>query len=201
MPVLGITGGPACGKSTFTEALGIHFPTALKFSADAEVRNLTEEDPEVIRQLLALFGEGAYTREGAYNREYVRKAVFSTPSLREGLNAILHPMVRAAWSSLAEKCRTKENWLLVEIPLLYETQGEVLCDRVITVGCSAETQIQRLTALRGLPANLAHQIRVAQSNLQDKINRADHLIWNDCPFNCLTRQAAHCAHWLRKYFS
>ena len=201
MPVLGITGGAACGKSTFTDALGTFFPTAQKFSADAEVRNLTEGDPGVVRQIKSLFGQDAYTREGAYRREKVREAVFNNPSLREELNAILHHRVRAVWSTLAEKCRSKENWLLAEIPLLYETQGEVLCDRVVTVACSAETQIQRLTDLRGLPASLADQIRVAQSDLQDKITRADHLIWNDCPLKCLTRQAAHCAQWLRTYFS
>ena len=135
MPVLGITGGAASGKSTFTEELAAFFPNAQKFSADAEVRHLTENDPEVVRQIMSVFGDDAYTVEGSYRREKVREAVFNTPSLREKLNAILHPKVRATWYALSEKCHDRENWLLAEIPLLYETQGDILCDRVITVGC------------------------------------------------------------------
>jgi dephospho-CoA kinase len=201
MPVLGITGGPACGKSSFRELLSAHFPEALTFSADAEVKRLTELDPEVRSEISALLGEAAYSSDGTYNRESVRGLVFERPDVRAQLNAILHPRVRRSWSSLAERCRSNENWLLAEIPLLYETAGETLCDRVITVACSAETQIQRLTVLRGLSSTLSQQILCAQGDLQQKSNRADHLIWNDCPFNCLIRQSSLCASWLKVHFS
>ena len=201
MPVLGITGGPACGKSSFRELLCSQFPEALTFSADAEVRSLTESDPSVRAEICALLGENAYSGDGTYNRNLVRSLVFEKPDLRAQLNAILHPRVRSSWSSLAQRCRSNENWLLAEIPLLYETAGETLCDRVITVACSAETQIQRLTVLRGLSSTLAQQILSAQGDLQQKSNRADHLIWNDCPFNCLIRQSSLCASWLKVHFA
>lgn len=201
MPVLGITGGPACGKSSFRELLSSHFPQAVTFSADAEVKRLTELDAGVRSEICALLGEAAYSSDGTYNRDSVRVLVFERPDLRAQLNAILHPRVRNSWSALAERCRSNENWLLAEIPLLYETAGETLCDRVITVACSSETQIQRLTVLRGLSSTLAQQILCAQGDLQQKSNRADHLIWNDCPFNCLVRQSSLCASWLKFHFS
>lgn len=201
MPVLGITGGPACGKSAFRELLSSHFPQSLTFSADAEVKRLTEIDAGVRSEISDLLGASAYSGDGTYNRKWVRNLVFERADLRAQLNAILHPRVRMTWSALAQRCRANENWLLAEIPLLYETAGETLCDRVITVACSMETQIQRLTVLRGLSSTLAQQILFAQSDLQQKSNRADHLIWNDCPFNCLIRQSSLCASWLRVHFA
>jgi dephospho-CoA kinase len=194
--VLGVTGGAACGKSSFVGALLPLLQGARAFSADAAVKQLAENDPLVRSELAALLGDGAFTSEGRYNRPLVRERVFSEPVLRAGVDAIFHPRVRTLWTTLAEKARHSNQWLLAEIPLLYETRAEVLCDRVATVACSAQVQWHRLTVLRGLSETIASQIRVAQMSLEEKSNRADHLIWNDFPFPCLQRQAGLCAAWL-----
>lgn len=201
MPVIGITGGAACGKSSFTEALASCLPGSRRFCADSKVGQLTSTNPDVRRSLEELFGPRAYSAEGIYNRSFVRERVFETPELRRRLEAILHPQVREAWTALAESCRSDGSWLLAEIPLLFETGGEAECDRVIAVGCSRETQFRRLTSGRGLSHTIAQQICDAQTSLEQKSIRADHLIWNDCPFNCLKRQAGLCAAWLRLYFT
>jgi len=201
MPVIGITGGAACGKSSFTDALASRLPGALRFCADSKVRQLTSTDPDVRKSLEGVFGPQTYSLDGTYNRAFVRERAFKTPELRKDLEAILHPPVREAWTTLAKSCRSDGTWLLAEIPLLFETGGETECDRVIAVGCSRETQIRRLTSGRGLSYAIAQQICDAQTSLEQKSIRADHLIWNDCPFNCLNRQAGLCAAWLRLCFT
>lgn len=200
MPVLGITGGAACGKSSFAGLLSGLLPGCQSFNADAEVQRLTTCDPEVRREITGLCPD-AYASSGVYDRAKVREQVFHDPAFRAKLNAILHPRVRNAWSELADRSRSKQDWLLVEIPLLFETGGDSLCDRVITVGCTPQTQLHRLTVLRGLSHTVAEQIRSAQSSLEEKIARSDHLIWNDCPFPCLTRQSSICAAWLKNHFA
>lgn len=200
MPVLGITGGAACGKSSFANLLSSFFSSIQTFSADAEVARLTDHDPEVRAEIQAILPQ-AYSVTGHYDRAYVREQIFERSELRKALNGILHPRVREKWSRLAASSKNNESWLLVEIPLLYETAGDTLCDRVITVGCTAQTQLHRLTVLRGLSVTVANQIRVAQGSLEEKSTCADHLIWNDCPFNCLNRQAALCAAWLQTHFN
>lgn len=196
MPVLGVTGGAACGKSSFVAALVALLPSSESFSADAAVSQLAEQDTAVRAELLRLLGREAFTPEGRYNRPFVRERVFADPSLRAGLDAVFHPRVRALWSVRAAQARQSEHWFVAEIPLLYETGGEVLCDRVATVACSPGVQWHRLTMVRGLTDLIASQIRVAQTSLQEKSSRADHLIWNDFPFPCLQRQAGLCAAWL-----
>jgi dephospho-CoA kinase len=196
MPVLGVTGGAGCGKSSFVGALLPLLPGAEAFSADAAVRDLAESDTGVRAELVQLLGSEAFTPEGRYDRGLVRARIFADASLRAGLNAVFHPRVRALWSTLAEQARQSDRWLVAEIPLLYETGGEVLCDRIATVACSPQVQWHRLTVVRGLTEVIASQIRVAQTSLEEKSRRADHLIWNDFPFLCLQRQAGLCAAWL-----
>jgi dephospho-CoA kinase len=196
MPVLGVTGGAACGKSAFVGALLPLLTGAEVFSADAAVGHLSESDPEVRGDLKRLLGPEAFTPSGRYNRPYVRERIFADRALRAALDAIFHPRVRALWSALAEQARRSDRWLVAEIPLLYETGGEVLCDRIATVACSPQVQWHRLTVVRGLTEVIASQMRVAQTSLEEKSNRADHLIWNDFPFLCLQRQAGLCAAWL-----
>jgi dephospho-CoA kinase len=160
------------------------------------VDDLAKNDPEVRGKLTHLFGVQTFTIDGRYNRSFVRERVFADASLRASLNSIFHPRVRSLWAGRAEAARRSNHWLLAEIPLLYETGGEIYCDRIATVACSAQVQWQRLTVVRGLSEKTASQIRVAQSSLEEKSNRADHLIWNDFPFPCLQRQAGICAAWL-----
>lgn len=199
MPVLGVTGGVASGKSSFVEALLPLLPGAQSFSADAAVAQIAEHNPDVRSEIRSLLGEPAFTAEGRYNRPYVRDRVFSDASLRAGLDAIFHPRVRAAWGVLAQEARHSSQWLLAEIPLLYETGAEVLCDRIATVACSPQIQWHRLTMVRKLTETIASQIRVAQMSMEEKSNRADHLIWNDFAFPCLQRQAGLCAAWLHRF--
>jgi len=201
MPVLGITGGVACGKTTFTDTLSLHFPDATRFNADTEVERLIARDPEVRAAIIRALGRDSFLGDGSYNRALVRRLIFLDGDLRTQLNEILHPRVRACWLALAKQHRSPQDWLFLEIPLLYETGGNVHCDRVITVGCTTEVQMHRLTVLRGLPEAQAQQIIVAQWSLHEKSNRADHLIWNDSPCPSLKRQAATCAAWLRSHYA
>ena len=57
MPVLGVTGGAACGKSSFVAALLPLLPGAQSFSADAAVSQLAEQDAEVRGELKTLLGK------------------------------------------------------------------------------------------------------------------------------------------------
>ena len=189
MPVLGVTGGIACGKTTFTDALSLYFPDATRFNADTEVEQLIARNVEVRTAIVQVLGEDSFLDDGSYNRALVRRRIF------------LNGEVRERWLGLAKQHRSPQDWLFLEIPLLYETGGNVHCDRVITVGCTTEVQMHRLTVLRELPEEQAQQIRATQWSLHEKSNRADHLIWNDCPSPSLKRQAAICAAWLRSHYS
>jgi dephospho-CoA kinase len=181
VPLFGITGGVATGKSTFTKLLAARLGAAV-FSSDAAARQLLESDADALAALRAEFGDAVFDpATGAVRRDLLRELVFASEERRRALEAILHPRIRAGWTRWAEeKLQTDPNTaLLVEIPLLYETGAEAFLDRVIVVACGPAAQWRRLIEVRGLPAAIARQVIASQLPLSEKIRRCDHLIWND----------------------
>ncbi|MDQ6654378.1 MAG: dephospho-CoA kinase [Verrucomicrobiota bacterium] len=188
MPVIGITGGIATGKSTFVTLLRELLPAATFFDADAVGRELTEANEEARAEIAATFGSDIFTAEGHLNRAALRAIVFADADKKRALEQILHPRIRRQWAAEAERRRQSTELFFADIPLLYETGGETLCDRVVVVACSPEVQLERLMKRSALSSGAAQQIVRAQLPLGEKIARADHVIWNNGPRAVLAEQ-------------
>ncbi len=199
MAVIGITGGIATGKSSFVRALREQLPGEF-FDADQSARELLAHDPDVRIAVQREFGNDIYDPAGNPDRIRLREVVFANAESRRRLEAILHPAIRASWTSRADKHRLADTHFFVDIPLLFETGTEAHFDRIVVVACTAATQHRRLLEQRGLSPELARQILGAQLDLGTKIQKADHLIWNDSTVTSLDGQARLFAGWLRKYY-
>jgi dephospho-CoA kinase len=190
MPAIGITGGISTGKSSFINYLRQLLPQAMFFDADGMARKLTRQDKTILAEIRKRFGDAVFTENGELNRGGLRAIVFAVPENRRQLEQILHPPIRRHWSREAEKHRQSNQYFFADIPLLYETGGEELCDRVVVVACSEEIQMQRLMQRTGLDRNAAERIIAAQMPLSEKVKLADHVIWNNGPRGLLGEQAA-----------
>lgn len=189
MPVIGITGGISTGKTTFCDCLREILPTATFFNADQAARDLAANDPEV-KELIALeFGGEIYSAKGDLNRGRIRSIVFADAGKKRALEQILHPRIRRQWSLEAEGHRNSTELFFADIPLLYETGGETLCDRVVVVACSPGVQLERLMARTGISKDEAQQMIDAQMPLTEKISRAEHVVWNNGGRDGLKAQA------------
>ena len=188
MAVIGVTGGIATGKSAFIRAMRTYLPKAAFFDADLSARDLTKQDAEV-RQLIAQnFGPEIYA-SGDLNRAALRAIIFADPEKKRALEQILHPRIRRQWTAEAESHRGLNQFFFADIPLLYETAGESLCDRVVVVACSATVQLQRLMARSSLSRTDSEAMITAQMPLSEKMKRADHVVWNNGPESSLALQA------------
>ena len=199
MPVIGITGGVASGKSSLTARLARRL-TAKVFDADAVARELVENDPEAKRKIADRFGSHILGDGGQVDRARLRETVFGDAEERRALEAILHPLIRARWAELAETARRNHEWLLVDIPLLFETGAETECDAVAVVACRPETQRERIVSQRGLSQEMAEKMIASQTSLASKAARADYVIWNDAPLARLEEQAELFAGYLGKRY-
>src|SRR5437764_9562943 len=189
MPSIGVTGGISTGKSTMMNCLRQLFPEATFFDADVMARGLARQDTNVLAESRKTFGGQVFTESGELNRDALRGIVFGASEKRRQLEQILHPPIRRHWSREAEKHRQSNQYFFADIPLLYETGGEKLCDRVVLVACSEEIQMRRLMQRTGLNQNGAAAIIAAQMPLSEKIKLADHVIWNNGPESLLAEQA------------
>jgi dephospho-CoA kinase len=189
MPAIGITGGISTGKTAFCECLREIVPAATFFNADQAARDLTERDPEVRDLIAREFGPAIYSENGDLNRAQIRSIVFADAEKKRALEQILHPRIRRQWSLEAESRRNSTDFFFADIPLLYETGGETLCDCVVVVACSPGVQLERLLARTRLDRAAAEEMIRSQMPLTEKIRRADHVVWNNGGRGVLAAQA------------
>jgi dephospho-CoA kinase len=186
--VIGITGGISTGKSTLSRCLR-GLTGAQLFDADRAARQLTDDDGEVRNLLRGRFGPEIFSASGVLNRAALRAIVFADSEKKRALEQILHPRIRQQWATAAEESRRSGKLFLADIPLLYETNGEVLCDRIVVVACAQEIQLQRLISRTHLSSSAALEMIDSQMPLAQKISRADHVVWNNGPLPVLEAQA------------
>jgi dephospho-CoA kinase len=89
----------------------------------------------------------------------------------------------------AERHRNSHDFFFADIPLLYETGGETLCERIVVVACSHRVQLDRLVKRISLKGSEAEQMINSQMPLEEKIKRADHVVWNNGDRATLMEQA------------
>src|SRR6266705_151191 len=189
MPAIGITGGISTGKTSFCECLRDIVSAASFFDADQEAHQLVDLDAQVKQEIRLEFGSGVFSGAGDLNREKLRAIVFGDTAKKRALEQVLHPRIRRKWSAEAETHRDSPDFFFADIPLLYETGGETLCDRVVVVACSHQVQVARLAQRMSINGTEAEQMIRSQMPLDEKIARADHVVWNDGSRAALMEQA------------
>lgn len=181
---VGLTGGIGCGKSTVVEL----FREAgwRTIESDALVRDLLAHDAEVQEQLFSRWGENSLRAEdGTINRKAIAARVFTDAQELKWLENLLHPLVRKVWELSIEQ-ESGALWL-VELPLLFEKRLETRFDLTVCVGSPPVVVEHRMLA-RGYTGAQIEQRRERQMPLEEKINRADHLISNAGSLEFLKRQ-------------
>jgi dephospho-CoA kinase len=178
VPAIGITGGVATGKSTFRNYLRELLPAAKFFDADEAARQLVDL-AEVKQAIREEFGAEVFSSRGELNRAAVRAIILGDAAKKRALEKILHPPIRAQWSALAQTYRNSPDSFFADIPLLYETGGETLCDCVVVVACSRRVQLERLRGRWQIEPDAAEAMINSQMPLEEKIKRADHVVWNN----------------------
>jgi dephospho-CoA kinase len=189
MPAIGITGGVSTGKSTLCQCLREILPTAKFFDADQAAHNLVGLD-EIRQELINEFSSGIFSPGGHLNRAALRAIIFQDAAKKRALEKILHPRIRRQWRTEADKHRTSSEFFFADIPLLYETGGETLCDRVVVVACSPDIQLANLMRRMEIERDAAEAMIKSQMSLDEKIKRADHVAWNNGDESVLANQAA-----------
>ena len=189
MPAIGITGGVSTGKSTVCQCLREILPTAKFFDADQAAHDLVDRD-EVKRELLGEFSSSVFSPSGDLNRAALRAIVFHDAAKRQALEKILHPRIRQQWRVEADRHRTSPEFFFADTPLLYETGGETLCERVVVVACSPAIQLANLRRRMGIERDAAEVMIKSQMPLDEKIKRANHVVWNNADQSVLAGQAA-----------
>lgn len=173
---IALTGSIGVGKTTVAESLRGRGWTVLE--SDVLARQMVRPGEPAHREIREAFGESVMGPGGELDRSKLAQIVFQDERQRRRLEGILHPKIRALWLTEAERAEGAGHWVAVDVPLLYETQADRHFQNVVTVACSDPTQAARL-AQRGWTCEQTESRLRAQLSQQEKMDRADHVIWNE----------------------
>ncbi|HEX6323811.1 MAG TPA: dephospho-CoA kinase [Vicinamibacterales bacterium] len=170
-----LTGGIATGKSHCLQlfaAAGV--PT---IDADRLAHDAIAPGTPGHAAIVARFGPGVVTADGAIDRPALARIVFADATARRDLEAIVHPRVYRAigdwFGALGDR---GEPLGIADIPLLYETGRDIDYDTVIVASCPPAMQIERLMQRSGLSRAEAEARLAAQLPIDAKAAKADHVI-------------------------
>ena len=177
---MGLTGGMGCGKSEaarYLESLG-----ARHVDADAISRSLTAPGGAALPAIRARFGDDVFLLDGALDRRAMAERVFGDAASRRALEAILHPLVQRQMVDEIEAAgREGVAVTILNVPLLFESGMDVLCDETWAMSAPEAAQLQRIRARDGLSERDARARLDAQLSMSERNARASRVIDSERP--------------------
>ena len=175
---LGLTGGIASGKSTIGkmfQALGAYI-----IETDHLSRVAVEPPSNLLNQIAEIFGNDLLDDQGQLRRMRLREIIFSDEGARAKLNSILHPEIGRLLDIELKQIASqdKNDIVLVDVPLLFETSWQKEFSAVILVYVPKNIQILRLMQRDGVDLAMAAKSLAAQMPLEEKRKLAQYIIDN-----------------------
>ena len=139
MKIIGITGSIGMGKTTISsmlKLLGIPI-----FDSDKYVRNILEQNNYVIEKIFTLWPDTVFITEKnkKINKHLLSEKVFRCKKSRKLLESIIHPIVQNQRNNFIHNHKTSKI-IGLDIPLLYETGTDKMCDYIFLVNASKNIQ-------------------------------------------------------------
>ncbi len=175
-----LTGGIATGKSyclARLAALGV--PT---IDADKLARLAVAPGSPGLAAVAGRFGSGILRQDGTLDRPALARLIFADRVARADLEAIVHPDVYRRIRDWFAQLPLTTTAAVADIPLLFETGHEYDFDAVIVAACDPAEQVRRVMARDGLSERDARARLAAQWPIEEKVKRAQYVIWTDRGF-------------------
>lgn len=175
--VVGLTGGIGSGKSTVAE-LFASFGVVI-VDTDAIAHELTAARGAAMSRIINTFGHGLLCADGSLDRAAMRRLVFSEPSAKNKLEAILHPLIRQESDARCE-AGSAAPYVMLVVPLMIESGAyRERIDRLLVVDCDESLQISRVMTRSGFSAEEVKGIMATQATRAERLAVADDVVTND----------------------
>lgn len=171
---VGLTGSIGSGKSTIAgvfRVLGIPI-----YMADEEAKKILDL-PEIVDQVVGLFGKNLTNADGLINRQALAAEVFSDAEKLGRLNAVIHPRVRSHFSEWIENT-VNAPYIMQEAAIMYESGFSIFFDKIIVVAAPVEERIARVVKRDIMTRQQVLDRMDKQWSETKKLEQADYVIFN-----------------------
>ncbi len=169
--IIGITGTMGSGKSFVSGKLRDEYGARV-YDADKIFKDVVLK--EAIPYLCAEFPEWVTNNE--LDVEKIRNEVLSDPEKWQRYLGIVHPLIRSEFQNIKRLEASREGVAIFDVPLLFETKFETLCDHTIVVAADLETQKRRALARNKMTLAQIDTIIASQMPQEEKKAKADFVI-------------------------
>ncbi|HEY7747722.1 MAG TPA: dephospho-CoA kinase [Aestuariivirgaceae bacterium] len=173
MKTVGLTGSIAMGK---TETARLFQKEGVPvFESDKVVHGLYRKGGKAVTAVKRLCPVAVVG--GAVDRQRLATALMNDPSLLHKLETAVHPLVREEMAAfLREHRRKNPPFVVLDVPLLFETGCEKEFDIVVVVSAPLEIQKQRALERPGMSEGMLDLILSRQIPDAEKRGRADYVV-------------------------
>lgn len=176
--ILGLTGGIGMGKSTIAQLCrDKDIPV---FSADQYIHRALNKNGVGVAAVRSTFPKSYNVATRKIDRAQLGQIIFNDFTFRKKLEAILHPIVRAAELRFIARHQKKQTPLIIlDIPLLFETKADRFCTAVMVVSAPAYVQRERVLSRRHMTLEKFKAIKRAQMSNSKRLAKADYILDTD----------------------
>jgi dephospho-CoA kinase len=176
MFAVGLTGGIGSGKSTVADLFAARGVTIV--DTDLIAHRITAPHGVAMPKIATEFGAAFIAPDGSLDRARMRTLVFSDESARRRLEAITHPLIRT--ETERAKLEATGPYVMLVVPLLVESGSwKTRVQRVLTVDCGVETQVERVMRRNGFTREQVLAIMARQATREARLAAADDVIVNE----------------------
>lgn len=175
--IIGLTGGIATGKSTVAKMFSNEDIPVI--DTDHIAKELLKKNTEAYFEIIEMCEDDILLTNKDINRKKLARAIFEDDDKRERLNKIVHPKVMSiVISEIKQLELLGSKMIVVDVPLLFETDFVDLVDKTVTVFTDKKQQLERLVS-RDKIAEIYAILKIqSQMPLDEKVKRSDYVIDN-----------------------
>lgn len=194
MFLFGVTGGIGSGKTVVCDYLRKRNLPVL--NSDSIARDLINNHPQIQKKLIESFGQDIYSESNKINTEKMSRLVFGDKNARENIDRIVHPFVFEYIKNESSKLQGGTPFLGVEAALIYESKMEEILNAVIVVDAPFEKRIEWLQKRNDFSREEIVKRIESQMPVEDKVQLADYVIYNDSDLDALKNKVEILSNWL-----
>lgn len=176
MKIIGITGSSGSGKSTVSKVLEKELK-AKAIYADDIVKQMQQKGTKYFEKIVETFGKDVTQEDGTLNRKKLAEIIFQDKAKKEKLDNLTYKYVVEEIKRQVNN--SKENYVIIDAPLLIESKLNEICNCVIAVISKKEEQIKRICKRDNIEENRAKLRLDAQKNNQFYQIYADYIVENN----------------------